>query len=262
MDGFLVIISLVDILISLTADSSPRIFGILRVFRLLRTLRPLRWIVRSFCSVRHPGVYSAVDFCLLFQPGWKRKTTSGCCWSSVPARWWYLWNGHELCSQLQMIGSFETLLEMTFELSRHVKHTLTHTHTYAPPPPPHPPNTPKHTHKRTHIHNDNKMHAHIRTHTHTHTHTHIHTNEKKNSLFVDSFFAYFELHNNRKEFYSLCFNHLILFCEKTGLSEDCSRILIILWLWYTTLGLPILLAFHTCSVFVTTRYSWHKLLLC
>ena len=42
MDGFLVIISLVDILISITADSSPRIFGILRVFRLLRTLRPLR----------------------------------------------------------------------------------------------------------------------------------------------------------------------------------------------------------------------------
>lgn len=42
MDGFLVGISLVDILISLSADSSPRIFGILRVFRLLRTLRPLR----------------------------------------------------------------------------------------------------------------------------------------------------------------------------------------------------------------------------
>ena len=42
MDGFLVIISLVDTMISLTANSSPRIFGILRVFRLLRTLRPLR----------------------------------------------------------------------------------------------------------------------------------------------------------------------------------------------------------------------------
>jgi hypothetical protein len=42
MDGFLVVISLVDILISITASSSPRIFGILRVFRLLRTLRPLR----------------------------------------------------------------------------------------------------------------------------------------------------------------------------------------------------------------------------
>nr|KAG5713418.1 hypothetical protein BaRGS_024966 [Batillaria attramentaria] len=47
MDGFLVIISLVDILISITADSSPRIFGILRVFRLLRTLRPLRVISRA-----------------------------------------------------------------------------------------------------------------------------------------------------------------------------------------------------------------------
>ncbi|XP_071106235.1 voltage-dependent T-type calcium channel subunit alpha-1G-like isoform X3 [Haliotis cracherodii] len=47
MDGFLVIISLVDILISLVANSSPRIFGILRVFRLLRTLRPLRVISRA-----------------------------------------------------------------------------------------------------------------------------------------------------------------------------------------------------------------------
>lgn len=43
MDGFLVVISLIDIFISLTAHSSPRIFGILRVFRLLRTLRPLRY---------------------------------------------------------------------------------------------------------------------------------------------------------------------------------------------------------------------------
>ncbi|XP_061166104.1 voltage-dependent T-type calcium channel subunit alpha-1H-like [Saccostrea echinata] len=47
MDGFLVVISLVDILISISADSSPRIFGILRVFRLLRTLRPLRVISRA-----------------------------------------------------------------------------------------------------------------------------------------------------------------------------------------------------------------------
>ncbi|XP_052765335.1 voltage-dependent T-type calcium channel subunit alpha-1I-like isoform X3 [Mya arenaria] len=47
MDGFLVVISLVDTMISLTANSSPRIFGILRVFRLLRTLRPLRVISRA-----------------------------------------------------------------------------------------------------------------------------------------------------------------------------------------------------------------------
>ncbi|CAL1528277.1 unnamed protein product, partial [Lymnaea stagnalis] len=47
MDGFLVIISLIDILISMSASSSPRIFGILRVFRLLRTLRPLRVISRA-----------------------------------------------------------------------------------------------------------------------------------------------------------------------------------------------------------------------
>ena len=42
MDGCLVLVSLVDIVVSLSAASSPRIFGILRVFRLLRTLRPLR----------------------------------------------------------------------------------------------------------------------------------------------------------------------------------------------------------------------------
>ena len=43
MDGSLVIISLVDFCLSFIADGSPRIFGILRVFRLLRSLRPLRW---------------------------------------------------------------------------------------------------------------------------------------------------------------------------------------------------------------------------
>ena len=47
MDGFLVFISLTDIVISLTASSSPRIFGILRVFRLLRTLRPLRYVLKK-----------------------------------------------------------------------------------------------------------------------------------------------------------------------------------------------------------------------
>lgn len=46
MDGGLVVISLIDIFVSLTAAHSPRIFGILRVFRLLRTLRPLRWVSR------------------------------------------------------------------------------------------------------------------------------------------------------------------------------------------------------------------------
>lgn len=47
MDCFLVVISLVDVAVSLTARSSPKIFGILRVFRLLRTLRPLRMISRA-----------------------------------------------------------------------------------------------------------------------------------------------------------------------------------------------------------------------
>ena len=42
MDGSLVVVSIIDIIISLTASHSRHIFGILRVFRLLRTLRPLR----------------------------------------------------------------------------------------------------------------------------------------------------------------------------------------------------------------------------
>nr|XP_015838484.1 PREDICTED: voltage-dependent T-type calcium channel subunit alpha-1G isoform X2 [Tribolium castaneum] len=47
MDGSLVIISIVDLLMSLIRSNSPRIFGILRVFRLLRSLRPLRVINRA-----------------------------------------------------------------------------------------------------------------------------------------------------------------------------------------------------------------------
>lgn len=47
MDGLLVIVSSIDVLVSLSAKESPKIFGILRVFRLLRTLRPLRVISRA-----------------------------------------------------------------------------------------------------------------------------------------------------------------------------------------------------------------------
>ncbi|CRK92625.1 CLUMA_CG006168, isoform A [Clunio marinus] len=47
MDGSLVIISIIDLLMGWLSDSSPRIFGILRVFRLLRSLRPLRVINRA-----------------------------------------------------------------------------------------------------------------------------------------------------------------------------------------------------------------------
>ncbi|XP_041450490.1 uncharacterized protein LOC111069365 isoform X11 [Drosophila obscura] len=47
MDGSLVTISIIDLLMSLISESSPRIFGILRVFRLLRSLRPLRVINRA-----------------------------------------------------------------------------------------------------------------------------------------------------------------------------------------------------------------------
>lgn len=51
MDGSLVIISIIDLLMGLLSDGSPRIFGILRVFRLLRSLRPLRVINRA------PGLF-------------------------------------------------------------------------------------------------------------------------------------------------------------------------------------------------------------
>ncbi|XP_056643693.1 voltage-dependent T-type calcium channel subunit alpha-1H-like isoform X1 [Diorhabda sublineata] len=47
MDGSLVIISVVDIIMFLINDTTSRIFGILRVFRLLRSLRPLRVINRA-----------------------------------------------------------------------------------------------------------------------------------------------------------------------------------------------------------------------
>lgn len=47
MDACLVVVSTVDIALSFTAQASPKIFGILRVFRLLRTLRPLRVISRA-----------------------------------------------------------------------------------------------------------------------------------------------------------------------------------------------------------------------
>lgn len=42
MDAALVAVSLFDLLLSIIAQKSPRIFAMLRVFRLLRSLRPLR----------------------------------------------------------------------------------------------------------------------------------------------------------------------------------------------------------------------------
>jgi voltage-dependent calcium channel T type alpha-1G len=47
MDGTLVGVSLLDLFLSFIAQRSPRIFGMLRVFRLLRSLRPLRVINRA-----------------------------------------------------------------------------------------------------------------------------------------------------------------------------------------------------------------------
>ena len=46
MDGMLVAVSFIDVFISLTTPHGQRnSFGILRVFRLLRTLRPLRQVL-------------------------------------------------------------------------------------------------------------------------------------------------------------------------------------------------------------------------
>lgn len=42
LDGILVLISAIDILVSMVSDSGTKILGMLRVLRLLRTLRPLR----------------------------------------------------------------------------------------------------------------------------------------------------------------------------------------------------------------------------
>ncbi|XP_031138253.1 voltage-dependent T-type calcium channel subunit alpha-1H-like isoform X1 [Sander lucioperca] len=47
VDGFLVILSLVDILISLASTSGKHVLGVLKVLRLLRAMRPLRVIKRA-----------------------------------------------------------------------------------------------------------------------------------------------------------------------------------------------------------------------
>ncbi|XP_063315039.1 voltage-dependent T-type calcium channel subunit alpha-1G [Pelobates fuscus] len=47
LDGMLVLISVIDIIVSMVSDSGTKILGMLRVLRLLRTLRPLRVISRA-----------------------------------------------------------------------------------------------------------------------------------------------------------------------------------------------------------------------
>ncbi|XP_075435942.1 voltage-dependent T-type calcium channel subunit alpha-1G isoform X3 [Ascaphus truei] len=47
LDGMLVLISVIDVLVSMVSDSGTKILGMLRVLRLLRTLRPLRVISRA-----------------------------------------------------------------------------------------------------------------------------------------------------------------------------------------------------------------------
>ena len=47
MDGFLVIVSWVDVIVSLTTDTQSSILGVLRVFRALRTHQP------GDCPLKH-----------------------------------------------------------------------------------------------------------------------------------------------------------------------------------------------------------------
>jgi voltage-dependent calcium channel T type alpha-1G len=60
MDGFLVIISIIDLAtmhrgpitpLTTESDATTRIFSMLRVFRLLRTLRPLRGEKKNFREI-------------------------------------------------------------------------------------------------------------------------------------------------------------------------------------------------------------------
>jgi len=56
MDGTLVAVSFLDLFISLTTPHGQRnSFGILRVFRLLRTLRPLRRVIESSLCLTEVG---------------------------------------------------------------------------------------------------------------------------------------------------------------------------------------------------------------
>lgn len=55
MDGFLVVVSWIDVIVDLTTDTQSSILGVLRVFRALRTLRPLRVISRA------PGLKIVVE---------------------------------------------------------------------------------------------------------------------------------------------------------------------------------------------------------
>uniref|UniRef100_A0A673M022 Voltage-dependent T-type calcium channel subunit alpha-1G-like n=1 Tax=Sinocyclocheilus rhinocerous TaxID=307959 RepID=A0A673M022_9TELE len=55
LDGMLVMISVIDILVSMISSSGTKILGMLRVLRLLRTLRPLRVISRA------PGLKLVVE---------------------------------------------------------------------------------------------------------------------------------------------------------------------------------------------------------
>uniref|UniRef100_UPI00398F13ED voltage-dependent T-type calcium channel subunit alpha-1I-like n=1 Tax=Pristiophorus japonicus TaxID=55135 RepID=UPI00398F13ED len=55
LDGFLVFVSLLDIVVSLASAGGAKILGVLRVLRLLRTLRPLRVISRA------PGLKLVVE---------------------------------------------------------------------------------------------------------------------------------------------------------------------------------------------------------
>uniref|UniRef100_A0A4X1VD30 Voltage-dependent T-type calcium channel subunit alpha-1G n=1 Tax=Sus scrofa TaxID=9823 RepID=A0A4X1VD30_PIG len=69
LDGLLVLISIIDILVSMVSDSGTKILGMLRVLRLLRTLRPLRWlklVVETLMSSLKPIGNIVVICCAFF----------------------------------------------------------------------------------------------------------------------------------------------------------------------------------------------------
>lgn len=70
LDGFLVFVSLIDIVVSMAGGA--KILGVLRVLRLLRTLRPLRLggqLLYWFLGRLFPFLTSSVSVCLCLSPG-------------------------------------------------------------------------------------------------------------------------------------------------------------------------------------------------
>lgn len=80
LDGILVMISAIDILVSLVSNSSPKILGMLRVLRLLRTLRPLRWVTQTADPHKYTRTYTHTYKHIRTFSQYHKKT---CSWNST-----------------------------------------------------------------------------------------------------------------------------------------------------------------------------------